>query len=309
MEVILLLILQLCFVQSQYSVQDYYMFYPGYRGYGHILSDQPQPSLMSCGISCNLEAHCTAANYHHDNSTCTLMDVVDTQDDYHAEETDVTYLCTGCMDGLTDPIGFWVFIDDIQSLGVTTVGTSFVPAGSGFDVLTFQGHIDSYVAIENKGDLAVSSFTLSMDIFPFTQSDGPLFMWLSAPPATWGWATHIWMLYGKVYVALVHLDGMNTVVFNENHWPVANQWNKVAVAYDASTQFLQVYVNGNIEAYATVSSGPHSTYGKVIIGSWYHFAFYPDERAFNGSMACVKLWNVYRDLTTYRADTLACQYL
>ena len=111
-------------------------------------------------------------------------------------------------------------------------------------------------------------------------------------------------------MGIIPHNGDFTKESNVNHPPVANKWNKVAVAFDASSQLVQMYVNGNIEEYSTSSSGPHSTYnGQVVIGSWYHFdGVWHDKRALSGSMACVKLWNFYRDLTTYRADTLACQY-
>ena len=51
------------------------------------------------------------------------------------------------------PVGFWPFIDDVTSSDVTAVGTHFVPAfpGSNFNVLSFEGHTDSYVALENNG--------------------------------------------------------------------------------------------------------------------------------------------------------------
>ena len=162
------------------------------------------------------------------------------------------------------------------------------------------------------GSLTVDSFTWSADIFPFTRADGPLFHWICAPPApssTMG--MHIWMLSGTLYIGLSYpQDGVALPARNVNYPLVANQWNKVAVAYESSSRLFQLYVNGHIEDDDALStSAPHSTYGQVLLGSWFHFSYWSDPRAFNGSMACVKLWNFYRDLTTYRADTLACQYL
>ena len=81
------------------------------------------------------------------------------------------------------------------SANITTFSTPFVPAipGGSTNVISFLGHTDSYVLLENTGELAVSSFTWSAMIFP-ENSQGPLFNWYVTDPEVLYHGSLIWIV-------------------------------------------------------------------------------------------------------------------
>ena len=79
----------------------------------------------------------------------------------------------------TASVGLWTFIDQATNLrnpsaNITTLNTPFVPAvpGGSAIVISFFGNKDSYILLENTGDLAVSSFTWLAMIFPEGTANG-----------------------------------------------------------------------------------------------------------------------------------------
>jgi len=209
-------------------------------------------------------------------------------------------------------VGSWAFTGTAALPGVYVVSAPFVPAfhNSSFKVLSLEGNTESYVELTNNGDLIVTSFTWSADVYP-ELGDGPLFNWISAPPAPADdyWGTHIWIYQSLLYVSLVHVSGLPTHRFH-SHPPLLTKWNKLAVSYDSITRTLQMYVNGHVEQYLAVSSEPISTYGQVMIGSLYYYSKEPKEtRAFRGKIACVKLLNIFKDLHSFPSETLRCKHV
>ena len=173
--------------------------------------------------------------------------------------------------------------------------------------------ISSYVFLDNTGDLIVSSFTWAANIYPESANDGPLFNWNSNDNTNGFYGTHIWSLSQRLYLRVVD-DGYPNFdyIFNTEAFLI-NQWSKLAVSYDADSGFTQVYVNGAIESAFIGNTGSHSTHGSVEIGTRYHFnqAFpdFADNRFYMGRMACVRLWNVTKDLNTLSIDTPHCNFL
>ena len=88
-----------------------------------------------------------------------------------------------------------------------------------------------------------------------------------------------------------------------------DQWHEVAVSYDGETHSLQMYVDGKVNNKIDVISGQGVTSGPVVMGSRYYYSDpnSPDTSYFHGKMACMRLWNIVRDLNTLRMDTPLCK--
>ena len=84
-----------------------------------------------------------------------------------------------------------------------------------------------------------------------------------------------------------------------------------------SDEMVDVYNHGNNRNYYEISSdddnddelmitldstGDHFTTGDIVIGCIAHASPRYDTRSFMGQMACVKLWNITRDLNNFGSD-------
>ena len=88
-----------------------------------------------------------------------------------------------------------------------------------------------------------------------------------------------------------------------------DQWHEVAVSYDADTGSTQMYVNGNIEFTNAGIMVQGVTAGPVVMGSRYYYTSGKDKSYFHGKIACMRLWNIARDLSTMRMDTPLCKII
>ena len=208
-------------------------------------------------------------------------------------------------------MGFWRLIDEVTNLRnastvVTTYNTPFVPAvpGGSTNVISFLGHKDSYVLLENNGYLAVTSFTWAAKVYPETTA-GPLFNWY-LPSGECGYhGPHIWLASARLIFVVCNAvsasSGFHSSVMT------MNTWHDIAVSYDATSGATQLRVDQVVESFSLGESGLGHTAGPVVMGSRYNYSgnlF--DTRAFKGRMACVRLWAVVRDLNNLRIDSPIC---
>lgn len=208
---------------------------------------------------------------------------------------------------IADIAGCWPFIDEAvnvrnPSAAVTTVNTSFVPAfaGSDINVVEFRGDSYSYVIMKSTGDLAVSSFTLSADIFP--ESDvGTLFQWHSSIYE--GYGTRVLLRRCALFVRMRYF----TETAKGHSDIILNTWNKVAVSYDSPTGVIETYVNGVVRKFFTGQIGSEDTSGFISVGARDHVSTnLEDVIGYRGKMACVQLWSMYRALSSVRDGVLEC---
>ena len=208
-------------------------------------------------------------------------------------------------------MGFWPFIDDTTNLRnasavVTSYNTPFVPAvpGGNTNVISFLGHKDSYVVLENNGDLAVTSFTWAAKVYPESEVNCPLFNWyLPTSPTCDYHGPHIWLVSRQIVfvVCLGNRRITHTTVL------ALNTWHDLAVSYDFTTGTVQLRADHTAEIQYADLAESGATVGPVVIGSrYYHSGSILDERAFQGKMACVRLWKESRDLTNLRIDSPWC---
>ena len=211
-------------------------------------------------------------------------------------------------------IGLWTFIDQAINLrnptaNITTFNTPFVPAvpGGSTNVMSFLGHKGSYVLLENTGDLAVSSFTWSAIIFPESIEGGPLLVW---------WSDSLQCEQRGLSIKInvnqrlkFHVCGELSPTGLAGGILSTNQWHEVAVSYDGDTGYAQMYVDGNLDSKNMGLLAQGQTSGPVVMGSRYYFggSNNPNIKYFQGKMACMRLWNIARDLSTMRMNTPLCK--
>ena len=87
-----------------------------------------------------------------------------------------------------------------------------------------------------------------------------------------------------------------------------NQWHEVAISYDGETGSVQMNVGGNLisDNVGLLAHGP--TTGPVVMGSRYYYSNEnsPNDNFFLGKIACMRLWNIARDLSKMRTGTPLC---
>ena len=148
-------------------------------------------------------------------------------------------------------IGLWTFIDQAINLrnpsaNITTSNTPFVLAlpGDSTNVISFLGFKDSYVLLENRGDLTVSSFTWSTMIFQNGIAQGPLFSWWSNWPDCRNRSAHVKVTSDqKIKFGVCAGSAMSWMAATDTVM-VRNQWHEVAVSYDGETGYAQAFVDG-----------------------------------------------------------------
>ena len=86
--------------QTQFLIQeDWLLSEPSTTGFGNILKQIENTSMLACGQVCVRQVNCTAANYYLRNQTCTLLHVEDVLDDWEKSADDVSYICVDCDPG------------------------------------------------------------------------------------------------------------------------------------------------------------------------------------------------------------------
>ena len=197
---------------------------------------------------------------------------------------------------VTASVGLWTFIDQAVNLRnlssmITTFNTPFVPAveNSSTNVISFLGHKDSYVLLENTGDLAVSSFTWSAMIFPERTGDGPLFNWcINGPPSGYS-GNFIWQVSSQIlHFRILGSGGHSLPPFNSITPMSLNEWHHVAISYDGNTGVAMNNVDGIVQTVTLPLSTSDATVGSVMMGSHY-YCDNGETRTFQGKMACVRL--------------------
>ena len=90
-----------------------------------------------------------------------------------------------------------------------------------------------------------------------------------------------------------------------------DQWHEVAVSYDADTGSTQMYINGKIEFTNAGIMVQGVTAGPGVMGSrsYYTTGSSKDKSYFHGKIACMRLWNIVRDLSAMRMDTPLCKII
>ena len=208
-------------------------------------------------------------------------------------------------------VGLWTFIDQAVNLRntltvITTFNTPFVPAvpGGSTNVISFLGNKDSYILLESFEELAVASFTWSAMIFPESNANGPLFNWcINSPPSDHG--HFIWMLGdGNLHFRVLGNEGHSSPLDVYSLLTV-NEWHHIAVSYDGITGAAMMNVDGTVQTMTLPLPSADATAGSVMMGSRY-YCTNSDERAFLGKMACIRLWNIARDISTMRMNTPLC---
>ena len=212
-------------------------------------------------------------------------------------------------------IGVWTLIDQAINLrnpsaNITTFSTPFVPAipGGSTNVISFLGHKDSYVLLENNGELAVSSFTWSAMIFP-ENSEGPLFNWYVNDPEVSYHGTLIWMHAQRIHFRVLSTAGLSASL--DSSTPLSlNGWHHVAISYNGNTGDAVMKVDEAVQTMALLPSSAPATAGPVAMGYRYYYNYpnpvHTDGRSFQGKMSCMRLWNIVRDLNIMRMDTPLC---
>ena len=104
-------------------------------------------------------------------------------------------------------------------------------------------------------------------------------------------------------------SGLSISLFRAYSKVSVDQWHEVAVSYDDETHSLQMYVDGDVRLKTGMMLAQGMTTGPVVMGSRYHHSDpnSPDTSYFHGKMACMRLWNIARDLNTMRIDTPLCK--
>lgn len=176
-------------------------------------------------------------------------------------------------------------------------------------VLRFHGVVESYLVLKNTGGMTVTSFTWAVKVFVGRDNDCPLFNWVSDDVTNGRYGTHIWIVNNKIFLRVVHDRDPTYYKASSGHELITRAWNDVAVSYNAGDGTVEFLVNGEVSAGNVGITGKHSTYGDVVLGSRYQHSREdaPDGRTFQGMMACMRLWNVVRDLGTLRINTPLCK--
>ena len=187
---------------------------------------------------------------------------------------------------------------------------SFVPSqtGGSTNVLSFPGDKDSLVLMGNSGVLAVTSFTFTAMVFPEDNMDGPIFNFYSSDPVNDYYGIHIWIIGSRLYLGVCEKNTAPLATMTSSEALVQSQWNYVGVAYDAGTSDAEMYVNGFLESQAMGVSVVTPMRGVAVMGSRFSYddPNNQDERAFKGRVACVRLWDVKRNLINVNMNPTEC---
>ena len=80
-------------IQTEFLTQeDWLLLEPSTAGFGKVLNQIENASLLVCGQECVVQVNCTAAIYFPCNQTCTLLHVEDMLDDWEETDDDVSYI-------------------------------------------------------------------------------------------------------------------------------------------------------------------------------------------------------------------------
>jgi hypothetical protein len=210
-------------------------------------------------------------------------------------------------------VAFWPFQGDTASVWATNTvltahNTPFVAAveGGSSNVISFLGDKDSYVELQNNGDLAVTSFTWMVKLFP-ENINAPLFNWAFSGEGHVGFhGPHIWLQSGRLLFVQTQGGGARQYGLHTSVMAL-NTWHDVAVSYDYATGYAQLRTDDVTETFVVGAMGDGHSSGAVQIGSrFYASGTIYDTRHLQGKMACVRVWSVYKDLTSVAMDSPMC---
>ena len=217
-------------------------------------------------------------------------------------------------------VGLWTFIDQAINLrnpaaNIYSVNTPFVNAitGSSTNVISFLGDKDSYMLMVNTGDLTVSFFKWTAMVFRESSSVGLLLNWRSDWPAC-GYSSMTFQFSGSSELKIGVCEGTsnamrgNEVPLSLNECCSCWMLHDVAVSYDGKTGSVQVYTNGQLANRNIGLLAHEPTTGPVLVGSAYYCSDpnAPNTKYFKGKVACMRLWNIARALSTMRMNTPFC---
>ena len=89
---------------------------------------------------------------------------------------------------------------------------------------------------------------------------------------------------------------------------LGSRYQLVIIHHSITSGDVQTSVDGILHSYNIGLPAAGTTVGPVLMGSRYHHSGtnFPDARVFQGKIACMRLWNTVRDLTSLRMDTPLC---
>ena len=338
--VLFIVVLHFTCIASTTLEEHWLMITPSTAGVGETVEEIVGETPIYCSVMCACNGQCNGFNYVLSNKTCTLLHMESVVDDWEKDD-DVVFTCIECDSGpegesisnvcdsslhclvvqnghwmitmvyFTALVGLWTFIDQAVNLrnpsaSITTFNTPFAPAVSvsSTNVISFLGHKGSYVMLANTGELAVSSFTWSAMIFPESDREGPLFAWVSDYSECSQLDLSIRYNGNQKFKFGLCVGSKMIWITNTAIKMSLNQWHEVAASYNAKTGYAQVYVDGNLLSSNTGYNENRLIKGPIVMGSTYHNN--GDKRSFQGRIACMRLWNIARDLSSLRMDTPFC---
>ena len=155
----------------------------------------------------------------------------------------------------------------------------------------------------------MSSFTWSTMIFQHGTGHGSLFSWWSHWPHCQDRSAQVKVTSDQKIKfgvcagsAMSWMDGTDTTM-------VRNQWHEVAVSYDGETGYAQAFVDGVLYSRNIGLLAQRLTTGPVVMGSRYYHSKITSIKYMYGKIACMRLWNIARDLSTMKMDTPFCKII
>ncbi|CAH1781648.1 unnamed protein product [Owenia fusiformis] len=201
---------------------------------------------------------------------------------------------------LSAAVGIWPLngfygADDISGYNktVNAVGVSFAngPNGNPQGAVSFSGSSSSYIEILHTTGSHLDvrySFTWSAFVYASVLDLCPLFMYV--PPEEDVFSTYIWLTAnGRFEAGLFKRNGEGlfpSAISNETIRQ--NVWYYLSVVYEYNTGLLTLVQDGDVVNEVTYSPRTEiATMSKIRIGARVE----TDNRAFNGRMSCVQLYN------------------
>ncbi|WP_133241452.1 InlB B-repeat-containing protein [Balneicella halophila] len=183
--------------------------------------------------------------------------------------------------------------------------TNEVPASDGFYALDFDGK-DDLVNLGSLNDTNLESFTLETWMNPKTAGGygsvgfGRLFEGKGA--TVFLVATHNFYPENSIVISSIgdgtFMSPANTVNYNV--------WQHIAISFDATTQTVKLFVNGQetpLTAYKPITTAPEdNTTNELYVGNRQDL-----QRAFNGMLDEVRVWNIVKNQTDIQSGMYAHQ--
>ena len=145
-------------------------------------------------------------------------------------------------------------------------------------------------------------------IYPESTPTGPLFVWSANGLGCWQRRAVIqFNPNGDLLLGVCDGSSMKRNTSTLIGMSV-NQWHEAAVSFDSTTGSTEMYVDGNLQIKKVGLHAQKQSSAPVFIGSRDYTNPSPaDPRYFHGKIACMRLWNIARDLSTMRMNTPLCK--